>query len=454
MQELIQSQRDFFNTNTTKDIKFRKQQLQKLEDVLKANEQLFYDAIYSDFKKSEFDAFTTEFSLIYADIKEAKKNVSYWSRKRKKRTNLINQPGTSYVISEPLGVSLIIGAWNYPIQLCFAPVVSAMVAGCTIVLKPSEIPTKTSNAIAKIVNENFDYQYFTVIEGGVPETTALLKEKFDKIFFTGSSVVGKIVYEAAAKNLTPVTLELGGKSPVIISADCDLKITAKRLVWAKFLNAGQTCIAPDYLLVEKSIKDKLLEALKTEIEKSHYSPDNHNYVQIVNNRHHERLVSLIDQEKVYCGGNFDSEKRTIEPTILDNVTTDDKIMEDEIFGPILPVLTYENIDKAINYIKSRPRPLSCYYFGKNKRIKNKVLNEISFGGGCINDAILHISNSHLSFGGVGNSGIGAYHGIAGFRTFSHFKSIMERPTWFELNLKYYPITKKKLNLIKKVFRFS
>lgn len=454
MQQIIQSQRDFFKTNATKDIKYRKQQLQKLEHVLKSNEKLLYDAIYSDFKKSEFDAFTTELALVYNDIKEAKKSVKKWSRKRRKLTNLINQPGKSYVIAEPLGVSLIIGAWNYPIQLTFAPVVSAMVAGCTIILKPSEVPTNTSAVIAKIVNENFDANYFKVIEGGIPETTALLKEKFDKIFFTGSTAVGKIVYQAAAKHLTPVTLELGGKSPAIISADCNIKITAKRLIWAKFLNAGQTCIAPDYLLVEKNVKDKLLDALKKEIENSNYSTENHNYVQIINQKHFDRLLSLIDNNKIYVGGNHDKNQRTIEPTILDNVTIDDKIMKDEIFGPILPVLTYENIDETITYIKSKPRPLSCYYFGKNNSIKNKILSEVSFGGGCVNDAVVHISNGHFSFGGVGNSGNGAYHGIAGFRAFTHFKSILERPTWFELNLKYYPLTKKKLKLIKTLFRLS
>ncbi len=454
MQQIIQSQRDFFKTNTTKDINYRKQQLQKFENVLKANEQLMYDAIYKDFKKSEFETFTTELALIYNDIKEAKKSVKKWSRKRRKRTNLINQPGKSYVFAEPLGVSLIIGAWNYPYLLSFAPVISAMVAGCTIILKPSEVPTNTSSAIAKIVNENFEANYFKVVEGGIPETTALLNEKFDKIFFTGSTTVGKIVYQAAAKHLTPVTLELGGKCPAIISSDCNLKIVAKRLVWSKFINAGQTCLAPDYILVEKGFENELLSALKKEIENSNYNPKNNNFVQIIDQKNFDRLISLIDKDNIYFGGNYNIHERIIEPTILNNVSLEDKVMQEEIFGPILPVISYKNIEDTIAYIKSNPRPLSCYYFGKNAQLKNKVLTEISFGGGCINDAVMHISNSHFSFGGVGSSGIGSYHGIAGFRAFTHFKSILERPTWFELKLKYYPLTKKKMKMIKTLFRIS
>ncbi len=454
MQELIQLQRDFFNTNATKSIAFRKQQLQKLEDVLKSNEQLMYDAIYKDFKKSEFDTFTGELALVYSDLKEAKKKVGKWSRIKRKTTNLLNQPGKSYVIPEPLGVSLIIGAWNYPYQLSFAPAISAMVAGCTIILKPSEVPSNTSKAIAKIVNENFDPSYFKVIEGGIPETSALLNEKFDKIFFTGSTSVGRIVYQAAAKYLTPVTLELGGKSPAIITEGSDLKMAAKRLVWAKFLNAGQTCIAPDYLVVHSSVQEKLLRLMKKEVENSCFSTDNGNYVQIVNHRNTERLIKMIATDKIYLGGKYDLETRTIEPTILNDIHFDDAIMEEEIFGPILPIISYTNIDEIITTIKSRPKPLSCYVFTENSSIKNKILSEVSFGGGCVNDAMMHISNSHLGFGGVGDSGMGSYHGEEGFKTFSHYKSVLHKSTIFEPNIKYSPHTDRKLNILKKLFKFS
>lgn len=454
MQNLIQAQRNFFNSDATKDIKFRKQQLKKLLDVLKDNEQLMYDAIYTDFKKSSFDTFTTELGLVYSDIKEAIKKVDEWSSIKKRPTNLLNFPAKSYVIPEPLGVSLVIGAWNYPYQLSFAPVVSAIVAGCTVILKPSEIPENTSKVIAKIVNSNFDSNFFKVVEGGVEETTELLKEKFDKIFFTGSTAVGKIVYQAAAKHLTPVTLELGGKSPTFITPSANLKIAAKRLIWSKFLNAGQTCIAPDYLLVHKSIKDEFLKLLKSEIENSHFDTNNGNYAQIVNKRNVERLVKLIDTEKVYFGGDYDIEKRFIEPTILDDISFEDSIMKEEIFGPILPIIYYDNLDEAIAKVKELPKPLSCYVFTKNKSSKNKILNGISFGGGCVNEAVMHLSNPNFGFGGVGDSGMGSYHGEEGFKAFSHFKSILDKPTWIEPNIKYYPHTPLKLKLLKFFFRLN
>ncbi len=450
MQQLIQSQRDFFNTNATKSIAFRKQQLQKLYKVIKANEQFLMDEIYKDFKKSEFDTFTTELALVYSDIKEAIKKVGKWSRHKRKRTNLTNLPGKSYIIPEPLGVSLVIGAWNYPYQLSFAPAVSAIVAGCTVVLKPSEIAPNSSAAIAKIINENFDPSYFKVVEGGIPETTALLNEKFDKIFFTGSTTVGRIVYQAAAKHLTPVTLELGGKSPAFITKTANLKMTAKRLIWAKFINAGQTCIAPDYLLVDESIKEEFLGLLVSEIKKSHFSIDNGNYVQIVNTQNTERLISMIDADKIYFGGKHNLEKRHIEPTILSDVLFEDKIMEEEIFGPILPIITYNNLQETIDIVKSMPKPLSCYIFTEENTTKNKIFNEISFGGGCVNDAVMHISNSHFGFGGVGESGMGSYHGEEGFKAFSHYKSILDKSNLFEANIKYYPHSEKKLSLIKRM----
>jgi len=323
-----------------------------------------------------------------------------------------------------------------------------MAAGNTIVLKPSELPQNSSSVIAKIINENFDPQYFAVVEGGVPETTELLKQKFDKIFFTGSPTVGRIVYMAAASNLTPVTLELGGKSPAFITESCNMKMSVKRLIWAKYLNAGQTCIAPDYILVHKSVKNKFLQAAKEEIERSEFSFENGNYIQIINERNMLRLAKMLDVNKIYLGGNYNVENRFFEPTILTNVSFDDAVMQEEIFGPILPVIEYENIDEVIALVKERPKPLSCYVFTSDKKIRNKILHELSFGGGAVNDALMHITNSKLAFGGVGNSGIGSYHGESGFKAFSHYKSILDKPTYFESNVKYHPHTQGKLNLAK------
>src|ERR1035437_10055554 len=329
--EIIKKQTDYFNSNKTKDVGFRIEQLKKLKAVIKSNEKVLCEAIYKDFKKSEYDTYTTEFGLLYHDIDEAVKKLPKWAKLKRVRTNLVNLPARSYVIPEPLGVCLIIGAWNYPYQLSIAPLVAAIAAGNTVILKPSEIPSATSSAMAKLINENFPPELMIVVEGGIPETTALLDEKFDKIFFTGSTPVGKIVYQAAAKHLTPVTLELGGKSPAIVTRNCNIRSTAKRLVWSKFLNAGQTCIAPDYIMVDEAVKDELLLHLKEFITKFDYSFDNNNYVQIINERNFNRLTELTDNKKIYFGGETDIQKRYISPTILTDVSFDDKIMADEIF---------------------------------------------------------------------------------------------------------------------------
>lgn len=448
MKNIVEKQRAFFNFNQTKDIDWRIQQLKKLRTLLKENEPLLYQAIYTDFQKSVFDTFTSELSLLYSEIDESVKKIRCWGKRKKVKTNMINFPAKSYIIPEPLGVSLVIGAWNYPLQLSLLPVIAAMGAGNTVILKPSEIASECSKVMAQIINQNFDPAYLKVIEGGVVETTELLEERFDKIFFTGSVAVGKIVYQAAAKNLTPATLELGGKSPAIVIDDCNLKIIIKRLVWAKFLNAGQTCVAPDYVLVSKKLEQKFLELLKTEIESQHFSIQNGNYVQIINSKNLNRLANLLDKEKIYYGGKYDEPSRFFEPTIIHNVRYDDKIMQEEIFGPILPVISYTSLDEAIAKIKEGEKPLSCYIFTSNEGIKNKLLKEISFGSGAVNEALMQITNSHLPFGGVGDSGMGAYHGEKGFGTFSHYKSILEKPTLVELNLKYFPHSIKKLKWIK------
>ncbi|RFN57891.1 aldehyde dehydrogenase [Marixanthomonas ophiurae] len=454
MKQFVDQQKAFFNTQTTKNTSFRIKQLDTLQAVLKENETLLNEAIYTDFKKSEFDTYVSELALLYSDIKEAKRNIKKWSRRKRVSTNLLNFPANSYIIPEPLGVCLVIGAWNYPYQLSFAPVVAALAAGNTVILKPSELPSKTSEVMAKLVNGNFDPNVFKVIEGGVSETTELLKQNFDKIFFTGSTKVGKIVYKAAAENLIPVTLEMGGKSPAFVTEDCNLKMTVKRMMWAKFLNAGQTCIAPDYVMVHEKVREEFLELAKAEIEEEQFQFENHNYVQIINDDNFDRLNSLIKQDQVYYGGNMEKEKRYIQPTILQNVSFEDPVMQEEIFGPILPVIGYDNIDEVITEVRKFPKPLSCYVFTNNKKTKRKILNEVSFGGGAINDAVMHISNPKLPFGGVGQSGIGNYHGKAGFDCFTHYKSILDKPTWLELPIKYYPHTNRKLKWIKRMMKFQ
>ncbi|HEX7903445.1 MAG TPA: aldehyde dehydrogenase [Chitinophagaceae bacterium] len=451
MKALINLQKKYFNSNATKPLDFRIEQLKKLKSVLKTYEQELTDAVFNDFQKGSFNTFLSEFAGIYVDLDKSIKKLHKWAKIKRVKTNMVNLPASSCIMPEPLGVCLIIGAWNYPINLCLVPAIAAIAAGNTVVLKPSELATHTSSVLSTIITSNFDPSFFAVVEGGVEETSELLEQPFDKIFFTGSVPVGKIVYKAAAKNLIPVTLELGGKSPLIVAQDANLKICVKRLVWGKFVNAGQTCIAPDYVLVHKSIEKIFLEILKKEIEQAQLSLANQNYAQIISEKHLDRLVNLIEPGKVFVGGEYDRAKRLLAPTVLINVSEDDKVMEDEIFGPILPVLTYDDIDNAIAFIKSRPKPLALYLFSESNTLRKKIQNEISFGGGMVNDVLMHFINDELPFGGVGNSGIGDYHGEAGFKCFSHYKSIIKKPTWFELPLKYYPFSKWKSVMIKWAF---
>jgi len=453
MHEIVSKQRTFFNSQKTKELSFRLQQLKTLEKVLKLNEKLLLEAIYKDFKKSSFETYATELALVYQEIAHAKKYLSAWARPKRVATNWVNFPAKSYIIPEPLGVCLVIGAWNYPYNLSFSPVVAAIAAGNTVILKPSEIPSETSRVMHQLISEHFDEAFFAVVEGGVAETTELLKQKFDKIFFTGSTPVGKIIYKAAAEQLTPVTLELGGKSPAFVTASANITMTAKRLVWGKFLNAGQTCIATDYVMVDKAVEAKFLEACKREIEKANYAFENNNYVQIINDKNFERLASLINTDKVYYGGNTDASQRYIQPTILHNVGFEDPVMQDEIFGPILPVIRYSNLSEAIQKVQQLPKPLSCYVFTTKASERKQILNTLSFGGGAVNDTVMHITNSNLPFGGVGLSGMGSYHGEAGFKTFSHYKSILHKANWLELPLKYSPLSNKKLWWIKQFFKF-
>ncbi|WP_319557497.1 aldehyde dehydrogenase [Thiomicrorhabdus sp.] len=454
--DVINAQHEFFRFNHTKDTDFRIRQLKKLKQLISDNETTLYQAIFNDFGKSEFETYLAELSPIYHEIDLALKNIQKWSKRQRVRTDLANFPAKSYLVPEPLGSVLVIGAWNYPYHLSLIPAISALAAGNTVIIKPSELPSRTSSAMAKLINESFSADYLHIIEGGVEETTELLKYRFDKIFFTGSTAVGKIVYQAAAEHLTPVTLELGGKSPTFVFADCDLPMTAKRIVWAKFLNAGQTCVAPDYILVEKSIKDAFLQAVQHALQHYPQTPETEidpltgRYVQIINQHHFQRLNSLIEtaQDKVHFGGNRDTDSRFISPTILQDITFNDEIMQEEIFGPILPVIAFNDLDEVIQTIKQKPRPLSCYIYSKNQKLIDKILNEISFGGGCVNDSLMHLTNGNLPFGGVGMSGFGCYHGKAGFDTFTHYKSILHKPFLSEPSLKHPPYSKWKLNLLK------
>ena len=447
-QQILDSQKAFFATAQTRDLTFRKEQLIKFKSALKAYEEELYESIHKDFGKSKFETFATELAVLSMDISGALKNLKKWSSKNRVGTNLINFPARGYLVPEPLGVSLIIGAWNYPIQLTLAPLIPCIAAGNTAVIKPSEITTHTSAVIEKMIGDYFPEDYLKVIEGGVEETTELLKMDFDKIFFTGSTRVGKIVYEAAAKKLIPVTLELGGKSPTIVAPDSNLDSSARRIVWGKFLNSGQTCIAPDYLLVHHSVKDELIQKIGKYISAFDYRPENGNYTKIINDQHFERLIQLIDGDKVVIGGNWNREGRMIEPTVMTDVMPEDPVMQEEIFGPVLPVLTYDTTDDIIKTVRRFPNPLALYLFTRDKKVKDRVLSELSFGGGAINDTIMHLTHSKLPFGGTRHSGIGKYHGEAGFKAFSHHKGILDRSFWPELPVKYPPYSDFKLKVLK------
>jgi aldehyde dehydrogenase (NAD+) len=446
-QNHFQAQQDFFLTQKTKEIVFRKKQLQLLKKVLKSNEEQLFDAVFKDFKKSKQEVYTTELLLIYTEIDEAIANLREWTAKKKVATNLLNFPSSNYILPQPLGVTLTISAWNYPLQLSFAPVIASIAAGNTVFLKPSELAPNTAIVIEKLITENFSKNYFIVVNGSVHETTELLKLPWNKVFFTGSTAVGKIVYQAAAQNLSPVTLELGGKSLVIITKNANLKRAAQRIAWGKFLNAGQTCVAPDYLYVEESIKEKFIILLKQKIQEYKYATKNGNYTQIINDKHFERILGLIHPEKVIFGGNYNKETRIIEPTILDHITWEDACMQEEIFGPVLPILSFTNLNEVVSLLQQKPSPLALYIFSDKKSEVSGVFECLSFGGGCVNDVVMHLVNGNYGFGGVGHSGIGAYHGYEGFKTFSHFKSILHRPNFIELPLRHSPYTSLKTKLI-------
>ncbi len=455
IKSLIQRQRDFFATGATKSVKFRKEQLAKLKNLISTHERDFIDALHKDLRKHEFEAYATEIGFILIELRKAINNVDKWAKTRTVPTPLFHFNGNSYVQPEPYGVTLIISPWNYPFQLLFAPLVGAISAGNTAVIKPSEFAPATSAIIAKVISENFAPEFIACVEGGIPESQALLEEKFDYIFFTGGTNVGRIVYQAAAKHLTPVTLELGGKSPCIVDRDTNIALTAKRIVWGKFVNAGQTCIAPDYILVDKSVKEQLVAKIIEYIKKA-YGDDaqrSEHYPRVINQQHHSRLTSYFEEGDILYGGKADADDNYIEPTLLENVKLDSKVMTDEIFGPILPIIEYDNLKDAIEFINKRAKPLALYIFSKDEKKIQKVLAETSAGGVTVNDTLLHIVNPHLPFGGVGDSGIGAYHGQLSFDVFSHMKSVLRRTFLVDDPVRYAPY-KLKLSWLRRLMDWT
>ncbi|MCE5080410.1 aldehyde dehydrogenase [Staphylococcus epidermidis] len=445
----------FFNTHKTKNLKFRKQQLKLLSKNIKNHENELLDALYKDLGKSKVEAYATEIGMLLKSIKLMRKELKNWSKTKQTDTPLYLFPTKSYIKKEPYGTVLIIGPFNYPVQLVFEPLIGAIAAGNTAIVKPSELTPHVAIVIKDIIEDTFDEAYVSVVEGGIEETQTLLSLPFDYMFFTGSEKVGKIVYEAAARKLIPVTLELGGKSPVIVDDTANIKVASERISFGKFTNAGQTCVAPDYILVQRKVKNDLIKALKKTItefygENIEKSPD---FGRIVNQKHFNRLNDLIQihKDNVVFGGNSSKEDLYIEPTLLDNIPNDNKIMKEEIFGPILPIITYDNFDEVLEIIQSKSKPLSLYLFSEDENMTHRVVEELSFGGGAINDTLMHLANPNLPFGGVGSSGIGQYHGKYSFDTFSHMKSYTFKSTRLESSL-FFPPYKGKFKYIKTFFK--
>ena len=445
----------FFNTHKTKNLKFRKQQLKLLSKNIKNHENELLNALYKDLGKSKVEAYATEIGMLLKSIKLMRKELKNWSKTKQTDTPLYLFPTKSYIKKEPYGTVLIIGPFNYPVQLVFEPLIGAIAAGNTAIVKPSELTPHVAIVIKDIIEDTFDEAYVSVVEGGIEETQTLLSLPFDYMFFTGSEKVGKIVYEAAARKLIPVTLELGGKSPVIVDDTANIKVASERISFGKFTNAGQTCVAPDYILVQRKVKNDLIKALKKTItefygENIEKSPD---FGRIVNQKHFNRLNDLIQihKDNVVFGGNSSKEDLYIEPTLLDNITNDNKIMKEEIFGPILPIITYDNFDEVLEIIQSKSKPLSLYLFSEDENMTHRVVEELSFGGGAINDTLMHLANPNLPFGGVGSSGIGQYHGKYSFDTFSHMKSYTFKSTRLESRL-FFPPYKGKFKYIKTFFK--
>lgn len=449
IKDIVAAQRAFFRGHATRSVEFRLEMLKRLRASIVKYERELAEALYNDLHKSYEEAYLTEISIVLAEIDNFLKHLKGWAAPSKKSTPLKMFPSHSEILTEPLGVSLIIAPWNYPVQLLLNPLVGAIGAGCTAVLKPSPYVPNVAEVLGRLIAETFDPEYVAVVQGHREVNSALLRERYDIIFFTGSPDLGRVVMRAAAENLTPVVLELGGKSPVVVDKSADIKLAAKRIAWGKTLNAGQTCIAPDYLLIHKDVKSEFVVAFRHAIAELH-GEDVHkseHYVRMVSDRAFERVVSYLDCGDVVAGGLTSAEDRYIEPTLLDNVSADSAVMREEIFGPVLPMMEIGDVEEAINFILDREKPLAMYVFAE-EGVARRVFDHTSSGGGCINDTIMHIANEHLPFGGVGNSGMGRYHGRDSLYAFSHRRSVVTTPTWIDLPFRYMPY--KLFRLVKKM----
>lgn len=450
--EIVSRQRAYFQAQMTKEYKVRMGNLKKLASCIHKYENDIFDALKKDLNKAPFECYATEIGIVLDEIRYMQRHLLKWMRPERVKTPVTQFAASSFRVSEPYGVVLIMSPWNYPFQLAMCPLAGALAAGNCAVIKPSAYAPHTSEIISRIIRENFPDQLVAVVQGGREENTELLKQRFDYIFFTGGVTVGKLVMEAAAKHLTPVTLELGGKSPCIVDETADIRLTARRLVWGKYLNAGQTCVAPDYLLVQSGVRDRLIAAMKKEIRRQFGKEPlkNEDYPKIINEKHLERLKNLMRDTGILYGGNVSEEQQKMEPTILTGIHGESPVMQEEIFGPILPVLPFDRIEEAISFVNKREKPLALYLFTKDRECERKVLEQVSYGGGCINDTVAHLATKHMPFGGVGNSGMGSYHGKESFLTFSHKKSIMKKALWFDLPVRYQPYRKLSLALLKKM----
>ena len=436
--EIVESEKHFFRTGVTCGVDFRIDMLKKFRKAIIENDELISAALKTDLNKQPFESYMCETGLLLEEINFHIKRLKKWSKTRRVKSGIGQLPGKSYVCPEPYGVVLIMAPWNYPVQLCLMPLVGAISAGNCAVVKPSAYAPESSRVISKLIESAFPTGFVTAVEGGRDANKALLDEPFDYIFFTGSVAVGKTVMEAAAKRLTPVTLELGGKSPIIVDETANLTLAARRIAFGKVLNAGQTCVAPDYLMIEKSVEAPFIEEYKKALASFFPEGDMSGMVRIINDKHFERVCNILDNSgNVVIGGARDAETRFIEPAVLTDVPIDSPAMQQEIFGPVLPVLPYEKLDDCIDFIRSRPKPLALYIFSENKMNQEKVLNSCSFGGGCINDTVIHLASSHMSFGGVGESGMGSYHGKKSFDTFTHYRSVLKQGK-LDVKLRYFP----------------
>ena len=453
IQKLVEAQKQYFYTGKTYDVGSRKLQLLALKDAIKNNMNLLNDALYKDLGKSNYESFMCEISLVLEEINYFLKNLSSLARPKRVSASLAQFPAKCRVYRDPYGVVLIMSPWNYPVQLTLCPLVGAIAGGNCAVIKTSEYSPSVSEVLEKIISDTFAQNYVTVIKGGREENTALLECKFDYIFFTGSVAVGKVVMTAAAKNLTPVTLELGGKSPCIVDSTADLELAAKRICWGKFINSGQTCVAPDYVLVHKSVSGLFKKHLVDRISEScRDALNSDNYPHIITERHFDRLVGLMEGVSAFCGGGYDRKTLKIEPTILEGVNGDSKVMQEEIFGPLLPVLEYDDINDVVDFIRQRSKPLALYLFSRDKQTIGYITRNVQFGGGCVNDSVIHLATTHMPFGGVGDSGMGGYHGKDSFNTFTRQKSVLIKGRRLDNSLRYPPFTQSKFNTLKKFFK--